>query len=197
MFIGGAVLATAFFAVSACGPSSKSGSTPVQITLDGGPAEESEARTYIDCTKGFRVDFPPAATSATEHETIDEGGMHGEMIARAGTAVSFSVTWAELPGPMILDKGEERVLREARDARLGKTGTLDDERTPPTKEGRAIEFAFHRTSGAKEQAAGGRVLLFLRGTTLFQVAALGDAHAGARADAGAFLSSFQLARCKK
>ncbi len=167
-----------------------------QITLDAG-LDDVESRTFLDCSKGFRVDFPPAANGPVEHETIDEGGVHGEMVSRVGSGVGYSVTWAELPQAMVSEKGATRVLREARDARLGTTGTLDDERTPKLTAGNSIEFAFHRVSNAKDQAAGGRVLLFLRGTTLFQVAALGDRSVIGRADAGAFLSSFQLAQCRR
>jgi hypothetical protein len=96
---------------------------------------------------------------------------------------------------MVDEKGAKRVLADARDSRLGKTGTLDDEHEVTISDAKAIELGFHRVSGAKDQSAGGRVLLALKGTTLYQVAALGNVDAGKRDDAKEFLESFRLLKC--
>ena len=193
-----AIVVAVAVAVAACGGSNSKSTTNGQgltPALDGGVDPYAEARAYIDCTKGFRVDFPPVATGATLHETIDEG-VRAEMIMRTGPqSITYSVTWAELPQAMIDEKGAKRVLSDARDSRLGKTGTLDDEHEVTISDAKAIELGFHRASGVKDQSAGGRVLLVLKGATLFQVAALGNIDAGKRDDAKQFLESFRILKC--
>jgi hypothetical protein len=192
-------IALVAFAVAAagCGGTSTKSENAKPLTPvfgDGGIDPALEARAYIDCTKTFRVDFPPLATGATLHETIDEG-VRAEMIMRTGPSITYSVTWAELPPAMVEEKGAKRVLADARDSRLGKTGTLDDEHEVTIADAKAIEMSFHRLSAVKDQPPGGRVLLALKGTTLYQVAALGGVDAGKRDDAKEFLGSFRILKC--
>jgi len=163
-------------------------------TTDGG-AEDSEELSFVECTQGFRVDCPRAATGPLEHETIDEGS-HAAMVARTGAGIGYSVTWTDLPAKQ-LAQPPMTTLHQIEKLRLGKTGKVDDEREMSLPGGEAIEFSFHRAEDKKEQAASGRVLLFLKGPTLFQVAAIGDAGAGARPDASLFVMSFRPQTCRE
>ena len=177
----------------ACGPSTqKSAARPTQAE---GGVDDSEGRAFVDCTQGFRVEFPTTATGPVEHEIIDDA-KHAAMVMRTGTGIGFSVTWTDI-APQKLTQSPMIVLHEIEKLRLGITGKLDEEREMALPGGEALEFSFHRAEGSRERAAGGRVLLFLKGTTLYQVAALGDAGAGARPDATVFLLSFRPTTCRE
>ncbi len=156
---------------------------------------EPDGRAFVECTQGFRVDFPATATGPLEHETIDDA-KHAAMVMRTGAGIGFSVTWTEL-AKRELAQAPMVTLHEIEKLRLGTTGKLDEEREMSLPGGEAVEFSFHRAAGTRERAAGGRVLLFLKGATLYQVAALGDAGSGARPDATVFLMSFRPMSCQE
>ncbi len=178
-----------------CGSSTPKSTEP-RVRAEGG-VDDSEGRAFVDCTQGFRVDFPTTATGPMEHEIIDDA-KHAAMVMRTGTGIGFSVTWTDI-APQKLTQSPMIVLHEIEKLRLGNTGKLDEEREMSLPGGEALEFSFHRADAppaTRDRATGGRVLLFLKGTTLYQVAALGDAGAGSRPDATVFLMSFRPTTCR-
>lgn len=179
--------------LSGCGSGAPKGAER-PVPPEAGAADD-DAHSFVECTQGFRVDFPQTATGPVEHETIDDA-KHAAMVMRTGAGIGFSVTWTDLPAKK-LTQSPMITLHEIEKLRLGSTGKLDEEREMSLPGGEAIEFSFHREQTTREQAAGGRVLLFLKGPTLFQVAALGDAGAGSRPDASLFLMSFRPTSCKE
>jgi hypothetical protein len=188
------VLALPLSLCAGCGSAQPKGNVGAQKASPEGGAPEPDLRAFVECTLGFRVDFPDTATGPLQHETIDDR-KRAAMVMRTGTGIGFSVTWTDVDAQR-LTQPPMVTLRELEKSRLGKTGTLDEEKELSLPGGEALEFSFHRAEGTRERAAGGRVLLYLHGPTLYQVAALGDAGAGARPDATVFLSSFRPTTCK-
>ena len=168
--IGGAAFISSAFGAFGCGGSAKDPRVDHAILNGDGGVDESEDRSFVECTTGFRVDFPTNAKGALQHETIDDDGAHAEMVMRTGDGVGYSVTWTPMP-PKDLAKAQAAAasagraggsagpgastvsgtsvasiaLREIENNRLGTTGKLDDERELLLPGGDALEFSFHRS----------------------------------------------------